>query len=264
MSDRYESAERVVDNAGRPYHIGVGPGEVAPQILLVGDPARAERAAKRFSTLEGSWRNREFTTFTGEFEGVRTTVMATGIGCDNTEIAVIELAQLIESAVLIRAGTCGAVQPDLSIGDLVVTWGGVRLENTSTYFVPEGYPAVAHPEVITALSNAAEEVGAPWRLGMTATAPGFYGAQARNVEKFPPRYPNLIEDLARIGVANLEMETSTLLTLASLGGFRAGSVCTVFAERAANRFVAPDEKHTLEDRVVDVALRALKSLGMQG
>ena len=190
--------------------------------------------------------------------------MATGIGCDNTEIAVIELAQLIESAVLIRAGTCGAVQPDLSIGDLVVTWGGVRLENTSTYFVPEGYPAVAHPEVITALSNAAEEVGAPWRLGMTATAPGFYGAQARNVEKFPPRYPNLIEDLARIGVANLEMETSTLLTLASLGGFRAGSVCTVFAERAANRFVAPDEKHTLEDRVVDVALRALKSLGMQG
>ena len=120
---------------------------------------------------------------------------------------------------------------------------------------------MAHPDVIGALSAAAEKVGAPWRLGMTATAPGFYGAQARRVEKFPPRNPNLIDDLARIGVANLEMETSTLLTLAALGGFRAGAVCTVFAERAANRFVSPDQKHVLEDRVVDVALRALHSFG---
>ena len=253
MSDRYESAENVVDPEGRPYHIGVGPGEVAPHILLVGDPARAERAAARFESLEGQWSNREYSTYTGIFEGTRVSVMATGIGCDNTEIALVELSQLLDEATLIRAGTCGAVQPDLSIGDLVITWGGVRLENTSTWFVPEGYPAVAHPDVIAALRRTATASGAPWRLGMTATAPGFYGAQGRNVAGFPPRRPELIDDLARVGVANLEMETTTLLTLASLRGFRAGAVCTVFAERAANRFVPPDEKHRYEDRVVERA-----------
>lgn len=260
MSDSFESAERVIDSEGRPYHIGVGPGEVAPQILLVGDPARAERAAQRFESVQGRWQNREFTTITGVFEKTPLTVMATGIGCDNTEIALVELAQLIDRATLIRAGTCGAVQSDLSVGDLVITWGALRLENTSTHFVPESYPAVAHPQVIGAIERAASMVGAPHRLGMTATASGFYGGQGRQIEGFPPRNPHLVDDLERIGVLNLEMETSTLLTLASLRGFRAGAVCTVFAERAANRFVLPEEKHKYEDRVVDVGLRALVDL----
>lgn len=259
MPDPYRSADRVLDPAGRTYHIGLAPGEVAPSVLLVGDPARAERAAGRLAGAKCT-RSREFTTFTGAFEGVPLSVMATGIGCDNTEIAVVELAALLEEATLIRAGTCGGVQPDLSIGDLVITWGAVRLESTSTEFVPEGYPAVAHPEVIRALQGAAEGAGAPARLGMTATASGFYGAQGRDVPGFPPRHPGRIEELARIGVLNIEMEASTLLTLASLRGFRAGAVCTVFAERSRNRFVPADEKQRLEDRVVDVGLRALKAL----
>jgi uridine phosphorylase len=259
MAESHRSADRVIDPAGRPYHIGVGPGEVAPSILLVGDPARAERCAARF---EGARRfqYREFTTFTGTWQGTPLSVMATGIGCDNTEIAVIELASLLPRATLVRAGTCGGVQPDLALGDLVITWGAVRLENTSTQFVPEGYPAVAHPEVIRALERAAAEIGAPSRTGMTATAPGFYGAQARDVPGFPPRHPDRIEELARIGVLNIEMEASTLLTLASLRGFRAGAVCTVFAERSRNRFVAAEGKQALEDRVVEVGLRALKAL----
>lgn len=260
MNDGYESAERVVDPEGRQYHIGLAPGDVAPSILLVGDPARAERAAERFSNVRGEWRNREFTTFTGEWEGIPVSVMATGIGCDNTEIAVVELSSLVEDATLVRAGTCGGLQPDLSIGDLVVTWGAVRLENTSTHFVPEGYPAVAHPDVIAALRAAAESSGAPWHLGMTATASGFYGAQGRDVPGFPPWNPDAIDALARIGVLNLEMETSTLLTLASLRGFRAGSVCTVFAERPNDRFVPPERKQEFEDRVVGVGLDALRRL----
>ena len=260
MNDSFESAERVIDADGRPYHIGVGPGEVADQILLVGDPARAKRAAARFSSVEGEWQNREFTTITGLFEGTRLSVMATGIGCDNTEIALIELAQLVDDATLIRAGTCGAVNSDLSVGDLVITWGALRLENTSTHFVPESYPAVAHPDVIAAIERAAKAIDAPHRLGMTATSSGFYGGQGRRIEGFPPRNPNLVDELEQIGVQNLEMETSTLLTLASLRGFRAGAVCTVFAERAANKFVKPGDKHKYEDRVVDVGLRALVDL----
>ena len=258
--NEYHSAERVQDSEGRQYHIGLAPGEVAPHILLAGDPARARRCAERFDQIDGEWANREYVTITGVHKGLPISVMATGIGCDNTEIALVELSALLEDATLIRIGTCGALQPDIGIGDLVVSWGSVRLENTSLQYVPEGYPAVAHPDVIQALRKAAGELGYPNHFGLTATASGFYGAQGRTVDHFPPRNPDLPDQLAAVGVKNLEMETSTLLTLATMRGFRAGAVCTVFADRGANKFVSPAQKLEYEGRVIDCGLAALHHL----
>ncbi|MCA8959565.1 MAG: nucleoside phosphorylase [Planctomycetes bacterium] len=253
----------VQDTEGRQYHIGLGPGEVARNILLVGDPDRARRCASWLDSVEGSWSHREYVTSTGTWNGTRVTVMATGIGCDNTEIALVELAALVPVGPVhvIRAGTCGALQPGIQLGDLIVTWGAVRLESTSLYFVPEGYPACSDPEVIAELRAAAARVGCPHHFGMTATAPGFYGAQGRTTPQFRPRYPDLIEELARVGVVNLEMETSTLLTLSALAGFRAGAVCTAFARRGAeNDFVRPEQKIEFENRALHCALDALRHL----
>lgn len=258
--NRFESAENVRDSEGRQYHIGLAPGEVAPQILLAGDPARARRCAERFDRIDGEWSHREYVTITGEYRGMPVSVMATGIGCDNTEIALVELASLVSEATIIRIGTCGGLQPELNLGDLVVSWGSVRMEMTSLQYVPEGYPAVAHPEVALALRAAAEHLGHQHFFGFTATASGFYGAQGRTVEGFPPRHPELPDELARIGVLNLEMEASALLTLAALRGFRAGVVCTVFASRPRNEFVPPDRKIEFEDRVIDCGLEALLRL----
>ena len=260
MGEGYQSAEKVTEASGRQYHIGVGPGDVEPNIVLVGDPARARRTAERLDSVRGTWEKREFVTVTGVWKGLPVTIMATGIGCDNTEIAVVELSSLVEDATLIRAGSCGGLQEHLELGDLVVTWGAVRLETTSLSYVPEGYPAAAHPQVAQALLAAATELKLPHHFGMTATAAGFYGAQGRAHDHFPPRDPELIDRLARIGVMNLEMESSTLLTLASLRGFRAGAVCTVFANRPRNVFVSPEQQKGFEDRAVDCALEALSSL----
>lgn len=258
----FESAEVVRSDDGRQYHIGVGPGDVAENILLVGDPARADRCAEWFDEVKGRWSHREYVTVTGTHRGLPITVMATGIGCDNTEIAMVELAPLVPAGptTLIRAGTCGGLQPDIQLGDLVVTWGAVRLESTSTYFVPEGYPACAHPEVAQHLLAAAEKIDGNHHFGMTATAPGFYGAQARTTPEFKPRNPGLVDDLAAIGVKNLEMETSTLLTLASLRSFRAGAVCVAFARRGANEFVPPNRKIEFENRALECAVGAFHSL----
>ena len=172
---------------------------------------RSERGArrKRFDSVRGTWEKREFVTVTGVWKGLPVTIMATGIGCDNTEIAVVELSSLVEDATLIRAGSCGGLQEHLELGDLVVTWGAVRLETTSLNYVPEGYPAVAHPEVSQALLEAAKQLELPHHFGMTATTAGFYGAQGRANEHFAPRDPKVVDRLARIGVMNLEMETST-------------------------------------------------------
>jgi uridine phosphorylase len=256
----FVSAERVEDVKGRQYHVGLAPGEVAPFILTCGDPARAERIAGRFDKVEVERRNREFVTFTGVYRGFPLTVIATGIGCDNTEIATVELCRLQEKPTFIRVGTCGALQPDIALGDLIVSTGAVRLENTSTWFVHEGFPAVAHHEVVVALERAARQLGAPHHVGITATASGFYGAQGRTGSGFEPRFPSLPEQLAAMGVKNLEMECSTLFTLCAMRSLRAGAVCTAFANRPKNVFIHPDKKQPAEDRAVSCGLLAFEIL----
>ncbi|MFU8856185.1 MAG: nucleoside phosphorylase [Deferrisomatales bacterium] len=242
---------------GRQYHLDLAPGEAAEAILLVGDPDRADRVAALFEEVEVRRRHREFVTRTGLHQGRRISVVATGIGPDNTEIAVVELCRLVERPTIIRCGSCGGLRPELGIGELVISRAAYRLENTSLQFVGEGYPAAAHPEALLALAQAADEAGHPYHVGITATAPGFYGAQARDVPGFPPRDPGLLDDLARQGVLNVEMETSCLFTLASLRGFRAGAVCAVYAARPHGTFATPEERGAAEGRCIRVGLRAL-------
>lgn len=248
------------NDSDRQYHIGLSRGDVADKILIAGDPERIRRASQRLDQIDGEWTCREYLTITGLWSGQKVSLMATGIGASNIEIAMIELSAIIDDPVIIRAGSCGGIDPNIELGDLVVSWGAVRMENTSTTFVPEGYPAVAHPDVIQALMTTARNKNLTAHLGITATAPGFYGAQGREIDGFPPRNPDVIEELGQIGVSNMEMEASTLFTLASLKGWRSGCVCTVFGRRHHNQFVPHDEKAALEDTCVEVALDALLAI----
>lgn len=260
----FESAERVQDADGRQYHIGLAPGEVASRVLLVGDPARADRIAERFDSVRLTRRCREYVTHTGELAGKDISVLATGIGCDNMEIAMVELLACRRDATFIRVGSCGALQPDIEVGDSVISTGSVRLESTSLGFVEEGYPAVAHHEVVLALVSAAHELGVTHHLGVTAAAAGFYGWQGRRGNVIEPRFPDIPERLAKQGVKNLEMETSTLFTIGSVTGVRTGAVCAVFANRPANGFIAGEDKLPAEERAIDVAMRAFDYLDGMG
>ena len=260
MKQGYESAERVRDAEGRQYHIGLAPGEVARHIMLVGDPARATRVAGLFDRVELERRSREFVTYTGEHNGLRVTVMGTGMGGGPTEIAVIELCQVVDNPVMIRCGSAGALQPDMQLGDLAISQAALRLENTTRFFVDEGYPAVADPQAVLALAAAADAGGHRYHVGITATAPGFYGAQGRNVPGFPPREPEIVARLAAQGVKNLEMETSILLTLAALRGFSAGAVCAIYATRHDNVFITPAQKDAAELACVRCGLGGLHTL----
>ncbi|HLF94782.1 MAG TPA: nucleoside phosphorylase [Planctomycetota bacterium] len=244
----------------RQYHIGCGPGDLAPRILLCGDPGRAEKVAARFAKVRLERRNREYVSITGVYKGRPLSVMGTGIGPDNTEIAVVEIAQLVKDPVLVRIGSSGALQRSIRLGDLVITTGAVRLENTSTYFVPEGYPAVAHPDVVQALAGAAKALKLRHHVGLTASAPGFYGAQSRRAPGFEPRYKDLPGQLARLNVLNFEMEASALLTLSAMRGFRAGVACAVYAQRATGTFADDRLKDRAEAGVIALGLAAMERL----
>ena len=241
----------------RQYHIGLGPGELAEYILLPGDPDRSARVASRFDSIELEQQHREFATVTGTYRGQRVSVVSTGIGTDNVEIVVAEILAITHRPTFIRVGSCGALQPEMSLGDLAITTGAVRLESTTSFFVHDGYPAVADYEAVAALIEAAERLGHRYHVGLTATAPGFFGAQGRPIPQLPIRYPDLAEDMARQRVMNFEMEASALLVLASLAKCRAGVVCAVYANRTTGEFVEGDAKDAAEAACIEAGLEGL-------
>ena len=249
---------RVAVPAGeRQYHIGLGPGELADYILLPGDQDRVERIASHFDSVERSDRHREFASATGEYRGLRVTALSTGIGTDNVEIVIAEVLAIADRPTFIRIGSCGALQDGMELEDLVISTGSVRLETTTNWFVHEGYPALAHYECVLALEEAASRLGHRHHLGITATAPGFYGAQGRPIPHLPIRYPDLAEEMTRQGILNFEMEASALLVLAGLGGCRAGVVCAVYANRRTGEFVVGEGKDRAEAAAVETGLESL-------
>ncbi len=244
----------------RQYHIDLGPGELAEYVLLPGDPDRTNRIASRLDSIELERRNREFASVTGVYKGLRVSIVSTGIGCDNVEIAIAEMLAIAERPTFIRVGSCGALQPEIRAGDLCITAGAVRLETTTSWFVADGYPAVADYEALLALIEAANRLGHRHHVGITATAPGFYGAQGRPIPQLPIRYPDLAADMARQRVMNFEMEASAVLVLAGLARCRAGVVCAVFAQRVTGDFVTGDAKQAAESACVETGLEALRIL----
>jgi uridine phosphorylase len=244
----------------RQYHIGLGPGELAEFILLPGDPDRTSRIASRLDSIELERRHREFASVTGTYRGQRVSVVSTGIGTDNVEIVVAEVLAITERPTFIRVGSCGGLQPEMRLGDLVISTGAVRLEATTSFFVHDGYPAVADHQAVVALIEAAARLGHRAHVGLTATAPGFFGAQGRAIPQLPIRYPDLADEMARQRVLNFEMEASALMVLAGLARCRAGVICAVYAQRTTGDFVTGDVKDRAEAACVETGLEGLRIL----
>jgi uridine phosphorylase len=253
-----QSADTVSDKSGRQYHIGVAPGELAEYIIVVGDPDRPAKAKGFFDEIQGEWHNREFNTITGKVDDFEISIMSTGIGTDNVEICLIEIMQITKQPTIIRAGSCGGLQGYINVGDLVISSGAVRIENTSDFFVPPGYPAIANPELVMALAEGADKVGATYHIGLTASASGFYGAQGRKIPGIPMRYPTLPDDLAKVNVYNFEMETSALFNLCQIMNFRAGAVCAVYANRPKGEFIPTELKKKAENNCLNTTFEAFR------
>ncbi len=249
--------------AGRCYHINCGPGDLAPYILTAGDPARIRRLARRLEEIRVRRANREFLTLTGTYRGVPVSLMATGIGPDNTAIAVIEASACVAPATFIRLGTSGGLQDFIAPGDLVITARALRDEQVSSYYAGPEVEAEAHPRVLAALTEAARELGVPHHVGLTCTTADFYAGQGRVAPGFPCREPDKVARLRARGVLNLEMEMSVYLTLARVSSLnlRAGGVCTVVAQRLTGRALfGGRERAAAEARLLEVGLRALEIL----
>ena len=249
---------------GRFYHIDCAPGELAPYILTCGDRGRAQKIARRFDRVDLRRQNREFLTYTGSYQNIPVSVMATGIGAPASAIAVVEAAHCVNPVTFIRLGTCGALPPTIAVGDLVITEAAWCAENTSAnYLPPGGFVPQAAPEIVAALRRAAEALQVPHHVGLTCTTSDFYLGQGRAAPGFPEPDPEFLEALTGTGVLNLEMEMSVYLALAAVSTYRlrAGGVCLVLNNRATGEGLTdPKARRRAERRLIDVGLGALEIL----
>jgi uridine phosphorylase len=216
---------------------GCGTGDTAPCVFLCGDPERVPRISADWEDVEEVCRVREYLVHTGTFKGVRLTAASTGIGGPSTAVVFEELAKL-GGRVFIRIGNSGALADEVGLGDYVITTGAVRDEGTSRSYVTPAYPAAADYEVVRALVAAAQASGRTFHAGTTWSVDGFYarnkvlGEGGALVSMSHEGYEqswmgDLMNDMKKARVLNIEMESSTILTLASLFGLKAGCICTV-------------------------------------
>jgi uridine phosphorylase len=212
------------------YHLKLSPGDVAPYVLLPGDPGRVPLVAGMWDESHQVASNREYTTFTGTYRGVPISCTSTGIGCPSTAIAMEELAR-VGGRTFVRIGTCGTFQDRIRPGDIAIFDSAARYDGASRLYAPVEFPAVADHDVVQASIAAGRELGFPFHVGTTRTADAFYAMHPRPGSSFNDYWQSSwrehFEDLRRMNVVAAEMEASVILVLARIWGLRAGGVAVV-------------------------------------
>lgn len=233
------------------YHIKCKDGDIFPYVIMPGDPNRVRLIGSFMDDVKKISSNREYTTISGYYKGVGVSVTSTGIGAPSTSIAIEELAR-IGAKTLIRVGSTGALDEKIRCGDLIINTASVRYDGATKDYVNQFYPAIASYEVTLALIEACEKLQYKYHVGIGASRDTFYGGQERPsfADYHQSFMDNLIDDLEKAKVLNLEMEASTVFTLSSLFGLRAGAVLAVFGNRKTQEFEVKGEedaaKATLE------------------
>ena len=283
------ASELILNPDGSVYHLALRPEHLGDLVLVVGDPGRVARISAHFEHIEHKSQNREFIAHTGSYHGTRITALATGIGTDNIDIVLGELDALVnidlekrtpkqehKKLTIVRMGTCGALQEDIPVDELVVSHSGLGLDNVLHYYAHEQTDAelrvlqafLTHtewpdnlplPYLATGDAALVERLGKDNHIGLTATAGGFYGPQGRQLRAVPSvgdlneKFTSFQHEELRL--LNFEMETSALYGLSGLLGHRACTVCTVVANRLRKEY--SKDHHAAIDRMIGQVLERL-------
>ena len=229
-----------------PIHLRANPGDYADACLLPGDPLRAKYIAETFLTdvLQVN-AERGLLGFTGRWEGKPISVQGTGMGCPSATIVFEELIQLGVTR-LLRVGTCGGLQPDHALGDLIVALSAVPADSTATHLVlGEPHCPTASWDLIHEAVHVAKKGKEALRVGPIVSSDLFYNPDPGQYERWSKR-----------GILAVEMESAALFTLAALRGVHAGCLLTVSDIHVDGEFVriTDDELRAAVDRVTRIAL----------
>ncbi|MBR0461338.1 MAG: uridine phosphorylase [Erysipelotrichaceae bacterium] len=247
------------EEEGKQYHTNLGKDDIGEYIILPGDPGRCEKIAKHFDDAAYVTTNREYCTYTGHIDGVKVSVVSTGIGGASASIALEELCDL-GAKNFIRVGTCGGMQLDVLGGDVVIGNASIRFEGTSKEYCPIEYPAVADFEITNALVDAAKNLGLRYHVGVCQSKDAFYGQHRPEVLPNSTELLNKWDAWLKMGCLASEMESAALFIVSSFRRVRCGSVFLVMAnqERAKAGLDNPIAHDT--DDAIKVAVEAIRIL----
>ncbi len=286
---RIAESELIINERGAIYHVDLRPEELADTIIVVGDPDRVKKVSAHFDKIEFKAQHREFITHTGFIGNKRLSVMSTGIGPDNIDIALNELDALanidfntrqikpeFRKLNIIRFGTSGSLQADIPVDSFVASTHGLGLDNLLNYYQYDKSPeetgmanafieqtklntAITVPYAFGGSKTLLQKFGPDFHKGITVTCPGFYGPQGR-VLRLAVSSPGLIDKLTHFNfnnhrITNFEMETSAIYGLGRLLGHECMSVNAIVANRVVQQF--SKDGNAAVEKLIMKALEAL-------
>lgn len=279
-------SELVINDDGTIFHLHLHPGQIADTVLLVGDPARVDMIAKRFTDIECRVVNREFVTVTGKYHGKRISAMSTGIGVGAIDIVATELDALVNidfgkrqikdeltKLTLLRLGTTGALQPDIELGQMIYSRTTIGFDGLLGYYAGRNEVCdlemerafVEHTGWLDVMPrpycvDSSEKLNTMFRDitidGITISSPGFYAPQGRYV-RLMPASPELNKKIASFRydgrrITNYEMESSVLVSLGRLLGHDAATICVPIAQRSVHDMRT--DYHSFIEAMIDTVL----------
>lgn len=269
MSKIIPPSELIINPDGSVFHIHLLPEQLTDNIIMVGDPSRVDMVAEYFDTRSFEVSSREFHTIGGTYKGKPIMCISHGIGPDNIDIVVTELDALanidfatrevrpqLRTLSMVRIGTSGSLQPELTLGTPVIAEKSIGFDGVLNYYAGRNEvadlefeqalcahtrwnPLWAKPYVVDADAELVERIGGDDMVrGNTISAVGFYGPQGREV-RLPLANPDLnrlLEEFEFKGrkVTNYEMESAPLAGLGRLMGHKCMTVCSIIANRFTN------------------------------
>jgi len=283
---KIEASELIINPDGSVFHLHLKPGEIAQNIILVGDPGRVKMVSSFFDSIELERSNREFVSCTGLLNDKRVSVVATGIGTDNIDIVVNELDALVNidfetrtvkeqhtSLNFVRIGTSGSLQKDLPVDSWLLSEKAIGFDGLLNFYANRNQIAdlnfehafnnaldwnklLTSPYVVDASPSLLKQLERGKVVkGVTISAPGFYGPQGR-VLRLPLVDENVNEKITAFRynayrVTNYEMECSAIYGLSALLGHQAATVCVIIANRLAGT-ASKDYKPVMKELVQHV------------
>ena len=279
-------SEFIINPDGSAFHIHVKPEQLTDRIIMCGDPARVNMIASHFDTKTFEVSSREFHTIGGTYKGKPIMAISHGIGPDNIDIVITELDALANvdfktrevkenhrQLTMVRIGTSGALQPELSLGTPVIAEHSIGFDGVLNYYAGRNQvanlefekafvehtdwnPLWAQPYIVPADEELVNRIGQDDMVrGNTISAVGFYGPQGRYV-RMALANPNLnrtIEEFNYQGrkITNYEMESAPLQGLGKLMGHKCMTVCSIIANRFTND-ANPNYKGGIEQLITTV------------
>lgn len=238
-------------------YLGADASAISKYVLFSGDPWRVDVVKKYLEDAKQVAFMREFNTYTGFYKGVRVTVTSTGIGAPSAAIAMEEMYEA-GMEVAVRMGTVMALEDDM-LGKFLIPIAAMRREGCSLSYAELGYPAVADVELVNCMNETVLQMGAQYRNGINCTMDGFYSRMhdSRFSKEWGRDMQETFDELKRLKVSGIDMESSCMLTLGRLMGIKTCVVTMTTVLENLKEVLKRQERKDAEDLLCRTALEGI-------